>query len=505
MPSRSSRSRPGLSDLAQRTDRLRFSRNGHAGTLTTRAIGPVERVADLAASRALRPVVAERSVRRRRRRTSVDRGRTRSRPRSRGRGRCRTSPGRRSRSSSARRRRRAAAAGGRRATRPRPCGGSRAGRRRGRCRGRRARARAPGPPRRGCRGAAGRRRRLSSAPRTDAAPATSPACGTEPRPSDFACVNTASYGSGGYSASSPPSPTPTTPRSRVARAPLDGRARLLLREPARDVGRQPDLDAVQLLRLLRAVADALEDVLPGAAAAHALGRAEDPLEVDGAVRRGLGRVVDDHLAEVRLRLQRVRREDPDLDEVAEVGELVELLRVPRPCRRAARSRSGARSRAASARARCPRDARAARSSGRARTRPRLQSASWARHRTGCARSAARCSATGSPSASAAARAGAGSSSTRTRCPTTCAAVRRRAAAPLPVVRRAVLVDRGRRLRGVRRAAAPGRALRLADPPREEAAARRGRSRRGSPGTTGPFRICEKRITVTTSSSVTSRL
>ena len=129
------------------------------------------------------------------------------------------------------------------------------------------------------------------------------------------------------------------------------------------------------------------------------------------------------------------------------------------------------------------------------TRPRLQSASWARRPTGCARSAARCSATGSPSASAAARAGAGSSSSRRgagRVP----AVRRRAAAPLQGVRRAVLVDRRRRLRGVRRAAAPGRALRLADPPRQEARARRGRSRRGSPGTTGPFRICEKRITVT---------
>ena len=76
---------------------------------------------------------------------------------------------------------------------------------------------------------------------------------------------------------------------------------------------------MQLLRLLRAVADAFEDVLPRAAAADALGRAEDPLEVDGAVRGRLGRVVDDHLAEVRFLLQRVRREDPDLDEVAEVA------------------------------------------------------------------------------------------------------------------------------------------------------------------------------------------
>ena len=82
---------------------------------------------------------------------------------------------------------------------------------------------------------------------------------------------------------------------------------------------------MQLPRLLRAVADAFEDVLPRAAVAHALGRAEDPFEVDGAVRRRLGRVVDDHLAVVLFAPQRVRREDPDLDEVAEVREAIQLL------------------------------------------------------------------------------------------------------------------------------------------------------------------------------------
>ena len=60
---------------------------------------------------------------------------------------------------------------------------------------------------------------------------------------------------------------------------------------------------------------------------HALRRAEDPFEVDGAVRGGFGRVVDDHLAVVLFLLQRVRREDPHLDEVAEVGEAIELLQA----------------------------------------------------------------------------------------------------------------------------------------------------------------------------------
>ena len=109
-----------------------------------------------------------------------------------------------------------------------------------------------------------------------------------------------------------------------ARRPLHRRPRLVHREAARDVGREADLDAVQLARRVGAVAEALVDLLPVAAAAHPLGRAEDPLEVDGAVRRRLGRVVDDDLAEVLGPLQRVRRQDPDLDEVAEVAEAVEL-------------------------------------------------------------------------------------------------------------------------------------------------------------------------------------
>src|SRR5206468_10328486 len=113
----------------------------------------------------------------------------------------------------------------------------------------------------------------------------------------------------------------------VARGPLDRRPRLLLAEAARDVRGQPDLHPVQLSRLLRAVADALEDVLPRAPVPDALRGAEDALDVDGAVRRGLGRIVDDHLPVVALSLERVRRQDPDLDEVPEVAERSEERRV----------------------------------------------------------------------------------------------------------------------------------------------------------------------------------
>src|SRR6266516_5026111 len=100
----------------------------------------------------------------------------------------------------------------------------------------------------------------------------------------------------------------------VARGPLDRGHRLLLGEAARDVGGEADLDAVELARLLRAVADALEDVLPRAAVTYPFGRAEDSLQIDRAVRGGLRRVVDDHLAVVLFLLQGIRGEDPDVDE-----------------------------------------------------------------------------------------------------------------------------------------------------------------------------------------------
>ena len=86
---------------------------------------------------------------------------------------------------------------------------------------------------------------------------------------------------------------------------------------------------MQLARLLCAVAVAAEDVVPGDTSPRALDRGEDAFHVDGSMARGLGGVVDDDLAEVVRGLERVRREDPDLDEVVEVPVAVE---VPDPLR-----------------------------------------------------------------------------------------------------------------------------------------------------------------------------
>ena len=80
---------------------------------------------------------------------------------------------------------------------------------------------------------------------------------------------------------------------------------------------------MQLLGLVRAVAVAGEDLVPVHTARDALRRREDPLDVDGPVRGRLRRVVDDHLPEVGGGLERVRGQDPDLDEVLEVPVLVE--------------------------------------------------------------------------------------------------------------------------------------------------------------------------------------
>src|SRR5688500_4384125 len=71
----------------------------------------------------------------------------------------------------------------------------------------------------------------------------------------------------------------------------DDVAVLLVRRAAEDVRRQPDFDAVQLARLLRAVAVAAADLVPVHAAARAFGRGEDPFDVYGAVPRRLLRVV----------------------------------------------------------------------------------------------------------------------------------------------------------------------------------------------------------------------
>jgi hypothetical protein len=84
---------------------------------------------------------------------------------------------------------------------------------------------------------------------------------------------------------------------------------------------------VQLPRLLRSVAVAAEHLVPVDAAPYALGGREDPLDVDGAVARRLGRVVDHHLPEVVSLPEGVRRQHPDLDEVLEVAEPVQRLQL----------------------------------------------------------------------------------------------------------------------------------------------------------------------------------
>jgi len=55
-----------------------------------------------------------------------------------------------------------------------------------------------------------------------------------------------------------------------------------------------------------------------------LGWREDALEVDRAMARCLGGVIHNYLAEVLCSPQRAGRQFPDLDEVAEVPELVKL-------------------------------------------------------------------------------------------------------------------------------------------------------------------------------------
>ena len=110
----------------------------------------------------------------------------------------------------------------------------------------------------------------------------------------------------------------------VAGGDLDQGERVLERRAAGHVGRQAHLDAVGLLRLLGAVAVAAEDLVPADAAPGALDRRKDSFEVHSAVPLRLPGVVDDHLPEVGLRAQAVRGQDPDLDEVVEVAEAVEL-------------------------------------------------------------------------------------------------------------------------------------------------------------------------------------
>ncbi len=98
-------------------------------------------------------------------------------------------------------------------------------------------------------------------------------------------------------------------------------------EVARDVGGEPDLDAVQIARFVRTGAVALEDLLPRRPSTHWFGRREDGLDVDAALGRRGSRVVHDHLAEVALALQNSRGGDPDLDELREVRESTSLMQL----------------------------------------------------------------------------------------------------------------------------------------------------------------------------------
>jgi hypothetical protein len=93
---------------------------------------------------------------------------------------------------------------------------------------------------------------------------------------------------------------------------------------AGDVGRETYFDAVALLGLLGAVAVAGEDLVPVDAPRGPFDRREDPFDVHRAVPGSLAGVVDDELTEVVGVSQRVRDEDPDVDELIEVTELVQL-------------------------------------------------------------------------------------------------------------------------------------------------------------------------------------
>ena len=82
-----------------------------------------------------------------------------------------------------------------------------------------------------------------------------------------------------------------------------------------------------LVGLDRAVGVPGEQLVPADAALDPLTRREDALQIDRAERGRLARVVDHDLAEVVARAQAVRGEDPHVDEVREVRELVQRLQA----------------------------------------------------------------------------------------------------------------------------------------------------------------------------------
>ncbi len=109
----------------------------------------------------------------------------------------------------------------------------------------------------------------------------------------------------------------------VASGGLDEFDREILWAAAIDVGRETDFDAVLFACGLRAVAIATEEFIPRNTLLDALGRREDPFDVDATKRGCLRRVVHDNLVKVLGGLERVGRENPDLDEVGEVPKLVQ--------------------------------------------------------------------------------------------------------------------------------------------------------------------------------------
>ena len=182
---------------------------------------------------------------------------------------------------------------------------------------------APGPRPRGCRGAAGRRRarraRRGSTPVRRPRPRAAPSRARRPwRPGTRRRTARAGAAPRARRARVPPRRGPrTSRRSARSRAPASSG------EAARDVGGEPHDHAGLGLGRGGAVAEAGEHLVPRRAGPHPLGRGEDPLDVDRAVRGRLAGVVDDDLAEVGVGPDRVRRHDPELDEVVEVAELVE--------------------------------------------------------------------------------------------------------------------------------------------------------------------------------------
>ncbi len=213
----------------------------------------------------------------------------------------------------------------------------------------------------------------SSAPRTDAGPATSPACGAALSPPSRASANGRANSSGGNRCSLPPRLMPTTPRSRNFTAQPTRCSAISTGKSRVMSGREADVDAVDLARLVGAAAVALEGLLPRRAPHHRLRGREQRLGVEAALRLEVGGVVHHDLVEVALAAQRLRRLDPDADEVVEVPGPAEAGEPGLGLRRQAHvvaARDLEQARRASP---WPRGARAARSWGR---RPRSSAPSY---------------------------------------------------------------------------------------------------------------------------------